>query len=211
MQNLFNITNHELTQEQKEAFTEGDHEKNVKFIELPPELKKIWGNIPVDGDIEDVKNHLSPVIEWLNNHELVNSKTYMGLKYALVAGAFSATSIMIEVCQALGIGILEATTKREVVEETLPDGTVKKTAVFKFVQFREIKPVIETQLFCTVDKHCNGGYIVNFKQAVDASKVFKISEKTLVFPVNYVSNSHLAVVSEVDKNYERGVALGKGY
>lgn len=31
---------------------------------------------------------------------------------------------------------LHSTTSRETVEEKLPDGTIKKTAIFKFVQFR---------------------------------------------------------------------------
>jgi len=129
MKKLLNVTSHNLTEDQKKAV--GDS----ICVDMPAEVKGKWGQVPVDGDINSVKAHVQPVIDWILAENT-------GETTALIAGAFSASFLVMEVCWASGIKTVEATTKRKVIEETMPDGSVKKTSVFEFVQFREIRSLI---------------------------------------------------------------------
>ncbi len=54
----------------------------------------------------------------------------------LCQGEFVSSHLI--TCQLLahGIGVCVATTRRQVVEKTLPDGSTQKISVFRFVHFR---------------------------------------------------------------------------
>ncbi len=53
-------------------------------------------------------------------------------------GEQSFCFFLAEILLAEGISVVVSTTERKAVVETLPDGTIKKEAVFEFVQFRDL-------------------------------------------------------------------------
>lgn len=55
----------------------------------------------------------------------------------LVQGEYTLTFYLVLKLTELGAKCFTATTKREVVENKMPDGSVKKESIFKFVQFRQ--------------------------------------------------------------------------
>ena len=60
-----------------------------------------------------------------------------GGRGAFVAGEFSLTVALVAALRACGVRCFTATTSREVVETTAPDGAVVKISVFRFVRWRE--------------------------------------------------------------------------
>lgn len=46
--------------------------------------------------------------------------------------------MLTHMCKELGYTVVVSTSRREAAVKVLSDGTVEKTAVFKFVQFREV-------------------------------------------------------------------------
>ena len=54
-----------------------------------------------------------------------------------IAGEPTLTSYVVSKLLQLGYKVVTSTTERISIEEVLPDGSTKKTNVFKFVQFRE--------------------------------------------------------------------------
>ena len=118
---LLNITNHELTEEQKKGWE--------RIINLPENLKKLWSSIPPDFDCEQVKHYLTPLLDWISENKDSS---------ILVAGDFCAFKIVLEHAIAQNIEVFQATTKRETVEVKNPDGTVVKRSVFKHVKFRKL-------------------------------------------------------------------------
>jgi len=122
MKVLLNLTNHNLTNEQMESW---DEVRN-----LPDNLKKLWSNIPPEFNCQQVKEHLKPIFEWIDN----NSKNAV----ILTAGDFCAVLLVLQHAIKTNIKVVQSTTKRESVEMKNEDGTVIKKSVFKHVQFREL-------------------------------------------------------------------------
>ena len=54
-----------------------------------------------------------------------------------VAGEPTLTCYLVSKLKKLGYKVVNSTTERVSVEEVLPDGSTRKTNLFKFVQFRE--------------------------------------------------------------------------
>lgn len=55
----------------------------------------------------------------------------------LCQGEMSMTFILVALLQRRGIPVYAATSERDSIEEKLPDGSIRKQAVFRFVMFRE--------------------------------------------------------------------------
>lgn len=118
------IFNHSLNEEQRVA---AQSQFGVtEFIELTPELKPVWGQVPAEP--ESISNHIEPVVKWALDQEP---------EVALVQGDFGATYEVVTRLKEKGVMVVYATTKRESVETTNPQGEVVKTSVFKHVRFRE--------------------------------------------------------------------------
>jgi len=124
MKRMYLLFSHKLTQEQIE-----DAKNNLlvdEFVHLPADLQELWGNMP--PDIISLKYYLEPFRKWLND---ANAQDYV-----LVQGDYGATYRMVEYALKKGLYPIYATTKREVVETTLPDGSIKTERIFKHCQFR---------------------------------------------------------------------------
>ena len=124
MKKLFLLFSHTLTttQEVDAKVTFGVEQ----FVTLPTELQMLWSNVP--SELENVSDYLEPLEDYLKEH------TEQG-DMVLVQGDFGATYYMVNQVKLLGLTAVHATTKRNVVEKTIDNKTVK-TSVFEHVRFR---------------------------------------------------------------------------
>ena len=99
------------------------------WVELTPDLKKVWINIPPQGGEEEVFNHLRPILNWL-------SENTPGTIWC--QGEMTAVAVIWDWARNNGCKAVVATTERCSVETTEPDGSVVKRAVFKHCRFREV-------------------------------------------------------------------------
>lgn len=122
---LFLIFNHKLTNDQIKSARDQLNIDN--FIYLPDELQKIWNTINPEGILE--MENLKMITDWMKS-ETVKSD------YILIQGDFGATFYLVDFCFKNDLVPIYATTIREVIEKTEDNGTVKKTNVFKHINFR---------------------------------------------------------------------------
>ncbi len=122
---LFVIMNHELTQSQKEAAAAFGI-KNI--ISLSSELSQLWCSIP--PELEGIRDYLHPIKKWVGNNGNPGD-------YALIQGDPGGCFILANYCLVRSIVPVYSTTKREAVEQKMPDGTVKMVRIFKHVKFRK--------------------------------------------------------------------------
>jgi hypothetical protein len=125
MAKMFVLTNHELTEEQKNDAinTFGVNE----FIHAPERVLATWGYIPPHYD--EVKEYLRTVFKWLESAEPNDD-------IVLVQGESVSTYQVVDTMRKLKIRCIAATTERVTEEVTMPDGSVQKKSVFKHVRFR---------------------------------------------------------------------------
>ncbi|HHV26938.1 MAG TPA: hypothetical protein GXX63_07055 [Tissierellia bacterium] len=122
------ILSHELLEEQ---IKEANEKLDVDLIvEIPSELKKIWGNISPEGPFP--VDLVEKIIKWINE----NAKEE---DYVLVQGDFGATYYVVDYCIKSGRVPIYATTNRE-VEERIENGVTRIERVFKHVNFRKYLP-----------------------------------------------------------------------
>jgi len=124
---FFNVTSHNLTEDQKKVVEKAGFE----IVELPTGLKEQWKNVPPDVDpayiaqlAAAVRTFMSEQLEAYPSFALVQGEPVLCFNLALMADP---------------VVPLVATTKRESIEVKQPDGSVKKESVFKHVQFRPYK------------------------------------------------------------------------
>ena len=127
----FIILNHKPNQEQLEDLKRMGVEEIVR---LPEELKKIWADI--DPAAEDVIDQIRPILSWLEG-EIKKAKKAGEEAVVWVQGEPTATEAVVLFSVAIGAKPIMATSRRESVETTAPDGSVVKTSVFRHVRFRE--------------------------------------------------------------------------
>lgn len=136
------ILNHSLSPEQIEDLsrTWGVNSEDNAIITLPPELKALWANIPPEADDVQVCMHVQPIINWARSKDIGLLPSDM----IIIGGELVAT---LAVMAGMDKDILSvcATTRRESVEKTMPDGSVQKTNVFRHVRFRQIPIPVLTQ------------------------------------------------------------------
>lgn len=134
------VLNHPLSPEQIEDLSKTWGVNSDAIITLLPELKTLWANIPPEADDVQVCMHVQPVIDWARSKDI-------GLlpgDIIIIGGELVAT---LAVIAGMDKDILPvcATTRRESVEKTMPDGSVQKTNVFRHVRFRQIPIPIVTR------------------------------------------------------------------
>ncbi|MEN7546982.1 CRISPR-associated protein Csx20 [Rapidithrix thailandica] len=124
---LYLLFSHSLTPEQM-----ADARRSLgveEFVSLPEDLQQRFSNIP--PDIDDLNEYLTPVYDWIGEH--ANE-----LDYFLVQGDFGATYKIVDFIKSFNYGIpVYATTARQSVDETQPDGSVVTQRIFKHQCFRE--------------------------------------------------------------------------
>ena len=100
MQKFFNITNHTLTADQKEDAISFMGE--IEFVELEPELKKLWGSIPQEESIEGVARYLAPVLNYI-------ARTVEPSDWVYLAGDYTAVSLAAAVAEQANVGAYTST------------------------------------------------------------------------------------------------------
>lgn len=126
MNKFFNITSHIMTEGQV-----ADAKATLKVeevVNMPDDLKKIWGQVPPTADTAEVKRHLQPVLDWLEQQVSVGD-------FCMVAGSRTAVAFVDLQIRSKAQAV-ESCTERKVRETANPDGTVTKTAVFEHVRYR---------------------------------------------------------------------------
>lgn len=123
---VFVILNHNLTSDQREEL----EERFDEVVELNPEQRALWSQIPAEGNNLDVQKHIWTILLEVKKHDAV-----------VCQGEFTAFASVFTLCQRLRKTVLVACSRRETVEEVGEDGTVTKRSVFKHVQFRRVPMV----------------------------------------------------------------------
>jgi hypothetical protein len=122
---LFLLFNHSLTSEQiRDA---RDSLQATLLVELPPELKELWGNVPPDP--AELRPYLTPIVKWLKESARPGD-------LVLVQGEFGASYLMVKFAFDSGLVPVYATTKRVASETLQPNGAVVLTHQFKHLRFR---------------------------------------------------------------------------
>lgn len=125
MAELYTLFNHTLTDLQiKDARNSLQIEK---IIDPPETIKNLWSNIP--ADLEDIREFLKPVFEYLQNIPKNN--------YILIQGDFGAVYLAVNLAKEVGLIPIYSTTRREHKEIHKPDGSVEMVKVFKHCIFRK--------------------------------------------------------------------------
>lgn len=122
---LYLLFNHRLTAEQEQdAYVS----LQVKEMVPPPAaLQDLWRQIP--ADLETLDDYLRPVREWLAAAAAKGD-------YALIQGDFGACFLMARFAIERGLIPIYSTTRREAVEQSRPDGTVRLVHHFRHRRFR---------------------------------------------------------------------------
>jgi hypothetical protein len=122
---LFILTNHTASQQQLDdaRLSLGVSE----FVDLPVDLKTLWGNVP--PDIESVTEYVTPLLCWLDS-SLQNEDIVW------VQGEWGVTLAVIDWCRNRKVRCVYSTTKRVAIETPSPDGSIALTHVFSHVRFR---------------------------------------------------------------------------
>lgn len=122
---LYLLFNHRLTAEQ-----EADARTSLKIAEIvlpTAAIQDLWRQIP--ADLEALDDYLRPVREWL---AAAASKG----DYVLIQGDFGACFLMARFAIDRGLIPIYSTTRRQAVEQTRPDGTVRLVHHFRHRRFR---------------------------------------------------------------------------
>lgn len=126
MKTLLLLFNHQLTLPQE---ADAIDTLGVEDIVSPPDdLRRLWGQIP--PELTSLADYLKPVQSWLEKQSKPGD-------FVLVQGDFGACHWIVQAAFALGLVPIYATTRREAVENHLPDGTVQLTHQFRHVIFRK--------------------------------------------------------------------------
>lgn len=122
---IFLIFNHHFTkaQEFEAKTTLGIHQ----IVCLPENLRSLWSQIP--PGLERIRDYLLPLAEWLE------TRTNSG-DYILIQGDFGACYLMVRFAFDRGLIPIYSTTRREAVEETTEDGSIRMVHHFKHHSFR---------------------------------------------------------------------------
>ncbi|WP_462270677.1 CRISPR-associated protein Csx20 [Desulfobacter sp.] len=122
---MFLVFNHMLTLEQEAQTREVWGITHI--ITLPPELKKIWEQIP--ADLDDISDIILPVQQWLEKEADKND-------VVLIQGDFGATWLLVDFALKAQLIPVYSVTQRDAREVVQADGSIKNTHVFKHRMFR---------------------------------------------------------------------------
>jgi len=124
------MSNHPINEDQQ-ADLHRMFGEDCLVLELPPEGKRIWGNIPPDAGFYKVQYLFWEACRTINLCDLdMDAMVVMGeLSMCLAAALW---------CMENGVSLYTPTTAMESREETLPDGSVRKTNVLRHVLLRRL-------------------------------------------------------------------------
>jgi hypothetical protein len=103
-----------------------------EIIYAPKDIMDLWGNVPPEASITELKEYLQPIINWV---ETLDHNSVLLLQGESTS-TFQIVRFMQKKYSLTGTICVAATSRRETIEEKLNDGSIKKTAIFKHVRFR---------------------------------------------------------------------------
>jgi phenylpropionate dioxygenase-like ring-hydroxylating dioxygenase large terminal subunit len=121
----FLFLSHQLTEDQEAELRA--HWGVGEIVPLPQDLQALWSQVP--PYLESLTGYLSPLFRWLAENARPGD-------IALIQGEFGAVYLAVQKAFELGLVPIYATTRREVRETKLPDGSIRQERVFKHVRFR---------------------------------------------------------------------------
>ncbi len=130
MTQLFLLFNHRLT-----PLQEADAITNLgvqQMISPTEDIQRLWCQIP--PELTTLSDYLAPVRKWLTDQA-------RPADFVLIQGDFGACCLMVQIVFNLNLIPIYSTTRREAVEEHLPDGSVQLVHQFKHVIFRKYEKV----------------------------------------------------------------------
>jgi hypothetical protein len=128
---MFILMNHKLSPEQ-----ERDARENLgvtEFVYPPKEVLDRWANVPPEANMWDIQVDLVPIYTWFR---MVLEANDVILVQGESVSMYKFVDTIKTMFTMLNVRCVAATSRRESVEEQLPDGTVQKKSVFKHVRFR---------------------------------------------------------------------------
>jgi hypothetical protein len=126
---LLLLFNHQLTVSQ-----DSDARASLgveRIVNPPPEISRIWAEIPPEA--EEVGSFLAPVAHWMATASRPGD-------FVLIQGDFSATYLMVSKALRLNLIPISSTTRRQAMEEHMPDGSVHLRHIFTHVRYRRYIP-----------------------------------------------------------------------
>jgi NAD(P)H-flavin reductase len=120
---IYILLNHVPTEEQVEDLKQKGF---IEIVEPTDQVKKIWSNIdPYLNELS--RNRLVSIIV----DEILKNK----VKAVWIQGENGMVFSIVSKLLSYGIDCYYSTTRREVNEIKMPDGSVQKTSIFRHVQF----------------------------------------------------------------------------
>lgn len=130
MPRLILLFNHTLTGTQE---ADARASLGVSAIIVPPsEVRARWAGVP--PELDDLNDWLTPVFSWLADNAHPGD-------FVLVQGEFGATWLAVREAFRLGLIPVYSTTRRQALEEHLPDGSVQIRHIFDHVRYRRYEPL----------------------------------------------------------------------
>lgn len=123
---LFLVFNHTFSSDQIDNARESLHIGDI--IELPPNLRHDWGNIP--PGLKKISEFLDPVRNWIRWFSSAGD-------YILIQGDFGACYILVNFSFELGLIPIYSTTQRQANQLADEDGAIILTHKIKHVLFRK--------------------------------------------------------------------------
>lgn len=120
------LMNHDLTDRQSRVAHELAGEGGI--VSPSPDLQNLWRQVP--PEVDGVSAHFDPIRKWLGEVGRPGD-------YVLIQGDFGAAFLMVRHAFSLGMLPVYATSRRETVEKTLEDGSVRQERIFRHVRFRK--------------------------------------------------------------------------
>jgi len=123
---FFNISNHP-SQNWGEEQISAAKKLGGKIVDIPfPNIDPNFGSDDIWELGQDILDIIQEFVSGISGH------------YFMIQGEFSLCYQLFKEISQFGGRVVVATTERKVVETVNPNGTVSKTAQFKFVQFRKV-------------------------------------------------------------------------
>jgi hypothetical protein len=126
MTQLILLFNHQLTPAQEADAIE--HLGVEIFFYPSDEIRRLWSQIPPELTI--LSDYLRPVYTWLETQSAAGD-------FVLIQGDFGACYAMVQAAFRMNLIPIYATTRREAVENQLPDGSIQLTHQFRHVKYRK--------------------------------------------------------------------------
>lgn len=138
-QRILNLTQHVATPEQIEAGVFEPSEEDKKQIQRHLTFEDIPSKEMIESRAKEIARISTEIFNKIDYEEEYNHFDYCPIeRRAMIGGSPYLMSTLEQALRACGFRVLYAFSKRESVDQTQPDGSVRKVAVFKHCGFVEV-------------------------------------------------------------------------